>query len=465
MDQEDVAFEISSYLASTKYPDLPKVVVKAAKNCILDTLGVILGASGIVPESDQVVRMVKEMGGKDESTIIGCGGKVPACMAAFANGSMSHALDYDDIVDEAMVHVTAPVLPAALAFAEHLGKVSGKDFITAIALGNDVVARMGLAITRRASGDKEDWHLTVLFGIFGATAACGKLLNFNEDRMASALGVALNQASGSMQMAYSTGTPLRGMYNAFPAKGGVISALMAERGLGGPKDSFQSKCGLFELYFNGDYNAAPLTDGLGKRYEGANVSFKTYPSCRQTHAYIDATLGILGEHGISNKDIDEIEVIGGDINLTLCEPLEVRQNPKVSIDAKFSIPFTVALAVVKGKIALEDFLPEGLSDPETLEVAKKVIPKYDASLNAPSLPPAIVNIRTNSGEIFSKRVDIPVGHPKKPLTPERMAEKFRNCALHSANPIPKENVDKIIGLITSLDEVSDINHIIQLLPN
>ncbi|MFC1982581.1 MmgE/PrpD family protein [Chloroflexota bacterium] len=465
MVQRDAAFEISSHLANIQYQDLPKATVEAAKNSILDTIGVMLGASGIAPESAQMADMVRETGGKEESTIIGFGGKVPAHMAAFVNGSMSHALDYDDIVDEAMVHVTAPVLPAALAFAERLDNVSGKDLITAVALGNDIVARMGLAITRRASGYKGDWHITVVFGIFGATAACGRLLNFDKDKMASALGIALNQASGSLQMAYSTGTPLRGMYNAFPAKGGVISALMEEHGISGPRDSLQSDCGLFELYFKGDYNPTPLTDGLGEKFEGANVSFKTYPSCRQTHAYVDATLGIMHEQGISNKDIDEIEIIGGDISRTLCEPLEVRRSPKVSIDAKFSIPFTVALAVAKGKIALEHFTAKGLSDPETLKVAKKVVPKYDTSLNTPSLSPAIVNIRTKSGETLSKRVDIPMGHPKNPLTPERMAEKFRDCALHSAKPIPKENAEKVIELITSLEAVDDINRIVRLLPN
>lgn len=169
---------------------------------------------------------------------------MPAMMAAFANGAMNHVLNYDDIVTEAFVHPTSPTLAAALAVAERIGKVTGKEFITAVTLGIDLIIRMALAVVQSAEGFKYDWHPTPLFGTFSSTAVAGKLLGLNEDKLADALGIAFLQAAGSLQMDWSVGVGITYYRDAFPAKAGVLSALLAQRGITGIKDCLQSKAGL-----------------------------------------------------------------------------------------------------------------------------------------------------------------------------------------------------------------------------
>ncbi len=307
--KEDAAFTLARNVVATKYEDIPPEAVEVTKKCILDSLGIILAASGISEACKAVVAIVKEGGGKKESSILGFGGKVPSWMAAYANGSMAETLDYGDLVDEGRVHCSAPTLPAAFAMAERVGKVSGKDFITAAVLGIDLIARMSLAVCQSALGFEDDWFPCTVFGAFSSTAAAGKLLRLNDDQMVNAFGIAFNQASGSMEMSFQPDAQIRELYGAFPGMTGVLSALWAQRGIAGVRNCLESRAGLYNLHYKGHYDRNILLDDLGKRFEGTNISFKPWPACRGTHPAIDATLGILGEDGIRPDD-DRGDLIG-----------------------------------------------------------------------------------------------------------------------------------------------------------
>jgi len=390
---------------------------------------------------------------------------VPAIMAAFANGAMSHVLNYDDIVTEARVHPTSAILAAALAVAERIGKVSGKEFITAVTLGIDLTIRMALAVVQSDEGFKHDWHLSQLFGTFSSTAVAGKLLGLNEDKLADALGIALCQAAGSYQMNYSVGIGVTSHRDAFPAKAGVLSALLAQRGITGIKDCLQSRAGLYNLYFKGGYNPSFLTDNLGERFEGINVGIKAFPVCAAIPTYVAATLDIVREHDIHPEDIVEITVSVSDFTRNLCEPSELKRRPPNRMAASLSIPFIVATAAAKRKVNIGSFTVESLRDPITLEVAQKVIPRFDPALNVTersSARPAIVAIKTKSGESYSKRVDFPYGHPKNPMTTDDLLEKFRDCISYAAKPIPKSNIERAIELMLNLEKVDNISQVIQL---
>jgi len=256
--------------------------------------------------------------------------------------------------------------------------------------------------------------------------------------------------------------------DAFPAKAGVLSALLAQRGITGIKDCLQSKAGLYNLYFKGGYNPSPLTDDLGKRFEGIKVGVKAFPVCGFIPTYVTATLDIVREHDIHPEDIVEITVYFNDLTRNLCEPLEERRRPPNHMDASLSLPFIVAAAAAKRKINIGSFTPESLRDPVTLEVAQKVMIKFDPKLTELSVPvrtsarPGVVAIKTKDGESYLKRVDFPYGHPKNPMTTDDLLEKFKDCVSYAAKPIPKSNIERAIELMLNLEKVDDISQVIQL---
>jgi len=382
-------------------------------------------------------------------------------MAAFANGAMTHAIDYDDVQDEGQAHPTSHVFAAALAAAERHKNVTGKEFITAVALGCDMANRLGLAISR--SVEEHDWQSPSVIGYFSSTMAAGKLLRLNEQELAGAFGIALNQAAGSMAMCYDPNSNVRAIRDGFCAKGGVLSAVLSQIGISGWTNCLEGKAGLFKLYFGGEYSPDILTHKLGETFEGVNTSFKPWPTCRTSHTYIDATLRLLNENDIQSEEIEEIIVVVGDASRPLCEPVEERRKPKLAIAAKTSLPFIIGTAVAHRKIVLGDFMKDGLNNHEALRIAQKVNYRYDINLKQNGEPPAIVDIRTRNGKQFSKRIDRAYGNPQNPIKMDDLIIKFRDCAGYSAKQLPKFKLDDLVDKIINLEKVENINEIIELL--
>jgi 2-methylcitrate dehydratase PrpD len=284
------------HFISLKYENLPAEAVEAAKKEVLDSLATALGGSGKAGIKE-LVDVVKEWGGKKQSTIIAYGIKCPAPNAAQVNGTMIHALDYDDGHQAALVHTGCITVSTAFVVAERMGKVSGKELITAIALGGDFMARLGLAGRPRKTAVSSGWHSTTLLGHFGAAAIAGMIMKLDEERMINALGLAYHQAGGAGS-GVSDGALAKRMGPGFAAKAGIMAALMAERGITGERDPLEGKTGLFNTYMGGDYDPQILTADLGKRFEGVNIGDKPYPCCGLIHAGVDAVLALKSKHDI-----------------------------------------------------------------------------------------------------------------------------------------------------------------------
>jgi 2-methylcitrate dehydratase PrpD len=458
MTKKDVVWTLAGNIVRTKYEDLPKETVETTKKSILDTLGVIAAASGISPECRLLIDLIKDAGGKEESTIIGWGGRVPAWMAAFANGAMGHCLDYDDLFYEALVHPSCPVVSAGLAIAERLSGVSGKEFITAVALGSDLICRMGLAVNW-----KMDWNLTTLLGAFGTAATSGKLLKLNEAGNVSALGIVLCEAGGTHEMRYSVGNHLGGMRDGYPAKDGVLSALMAKQGIIGPENCLEGRAGLFNVHFGGDFKKEVLIADLGKKFVGTHVAIKAWPTCGTSHVYIDATLRIVIDQDIQPRDIEAITLYVGDFGMLHCQPIEERRCPQTTSDAKYSIPFSAAIAATKRRVAIEDLTLEGIREPGILEMAQRVNPKRDARFNADEgEPPGMVEINTKDGSSHSQRLEFGYGHPKNPISKADVIKKFQDCLSYSARTISEDNSEKIIEMVMNLEKTEDVGRLPRL---
>jgi 2-methylcitrate dehydratase PrpD len=451
---------MARYIANTDYDHIPAGVVKTAKNCFLDALAVMLAASTLGEGCKEFVHLAVASGGKEESTILGFEQKVPAAMAAFANGSMAHALDFEDAHDRAFVHPNAAAIPAALAAAEAIGDVSGRDFLTAIILGSDLVCRLGLALKEDLL--KYGWYMPPILGAFGATAAVCKLLKLSEEQILDAFSLTLCQATCSGELIHSPQSVVRSIRDAFSAKAGVLSALLARDGIVGFKQPFEGKAGFFNLYARGNYIPHMLTDSLGKVFESANISFKPWPSCRGTHSYLDAALQIVDEHDLKPGDVDEIRVVVSPLNRMLCEPLETKQNPLTAIDAKFSIPFVIATAIVYRRVALEHFSSQALQEPNVIKVAGKVTYEVEDTLNSKFDLQSQLEIYTKNA-VLSKRVRFPYGHPDNPMSQEALTAKFMDCAGYSMKKFSSEKLKNLVELINNLDEVENITRITEYL--
>jgi 2-methylcitrate dehydratase PrpD len=454
----DAAFAIAKHIVNLKYDDIPPEIVEITKKEILDILGVISAASAMGQASQEIVKLVKESGARGKSTIIGHGGRLPSWMAGFANGSMAHELDYDDIP-----HVSSSVVPSAFAVAEEVGGVSGKEFLATVALAVDLHLRMSSAI-------KEDiapigWMESPLFGYFSATAAAGRILGLNENGMMDAFGHTLQQAAGSRQCQYSMGGVFRGIRDGFPIMGGILSALMAKRGLTGTKESLEGKAGLYNLYFRGAYDRSQLVDELGKRFRNTRVGFKPWPCCGSPITPVYGILEIFNEHDIPSANIEVINICVSEFDVHLhgaIENMEELRKPQTIMDAKFSIPFSVGVAAVRKKVTIGDFTLDGLKDPAVLQMAQKVTVKRDARLKD-SPHAKIIEIKTRDGKQYSKLADITYGNYKKPITKEDLVAKFRDCVSYSAKPISKDQIEKIISMVDGLEKIKDVSRIVRML--
>ncbi len=445
-----------------KYEDIPSSAIRAAKREILDTFGTAL-AGNLAPGCPEVVSLVEEWGGAEESTILGYGRKVPPPGAALANGTMAHAWDFDDTHDRAVLHAGVTVIPAALAVTEKKRKVSGKDFITAVILGIDVVCRMGLATKYGPS--TTGWMLTPPYGYFGAAAGAGRILGLDREKMHNALGIAYAQAAGNGQCV-TDGALTKRIQAGFAAQGGTLAALMAQKGITGAKEIIQGKRGLYKVYQRGDLILEGLIKGLGKNFAVEDLSFKPYPCCRFLHTSIDAARRIFQEHSPSPADIQEITISVNQQGFgTGCDPMSVKANPRTIVDAQFSIPYTSAVALVKGGVTLDDFSEASIKNPEVVAVANKVRPRVDAEMEkaySREITPSRVEVKTKEGRTYSWQADIPKGHPKNPMDDQELAAKFRDCARHARRPLAEKDLERLIQSIFELEGLQDISELVQI---
>jgi 2-methylcitrate dehydratase PrpD len=457
-DGREAAEILAQYAVGLKYEKIPALLRESTKRSILDTLGVAIAASTRGEGYKDLIELIQEGGGKEESTLFGVWTKAPAWMAAFANGAMARALMYDDTHDEAHTHPSSTTVPAAFAVAERLGKVSGKELIAAIVAGNELICRMGVSVCRSSFGRKMDWCLLNVHGVFGAAAACGRLLGLDAVRMQNALGIALEQSAGTME-AYSPGfaAMMTGMASGFTAKAGVLSSLLAEKGITGARNSLEGKAGLFNVHFRGNYDRKVLIADTDKRFESAGIGIKPWPGVRFTHGYIEATLKLMREHKISSEQISRIIVFVSGTARTLCEPLEVHRQPATCQDANRSLPYLLAVAATKGRIQIKDVAPEALKDPATLDFARRIVSSVDEGFNKTNrMGPGKVTIELASGKSCSKQIDFAYGDPQNPISWKDLTDKFLDCVSYSAKPISNQNIERIIDRVTHLEEVEDV---------
>jgi 2-methylcitrate dehydratase PrpD len=453
---------VSEHAASLAYDALPLELVELIKQIVLDTLGVAIGASGLAPEARIVAEYVDALGGRPESTVFGFGFKAPAPWAVFVNGSLGHMLDYDDV--GAGGHVGIATVPVAFAVAESLGRVSGRDLITAIAAGTDLHTRLDLAVRLPDWTMTEGWFATQLFGFLSGAVTAGRLRGFDAERIENALGIAFTQVSGSRQMAVGASTDLRSMQAGFAGQGAVLAANSRRAASHrGPLRDLQNLCAQPAGMVGADRGAGtnfPLLDEHG---------FKVWPACGYTRATNTATQRLRRENRLSPEDVETITVIGGTgATRLLSEPIELKRRPQLSIDGKYSIPFTTAVMMVRGNVTLRDYTEEGLRDPAVLAMADRVGYRADPDAALPiggqsALSRPTVEIRTRDGRVLSCTPEGVPGDPAHPVGWDLLEAKFRDCVSFANRPLIPGAVERMIELAHDLDRLEDTSEILNLL--
>lgn len=442
---------IAEHVADFDAADLPPATLHAAKRALLDGIGVMLAASGCAPEAEPFVEQARRAGA-GPATVLGTDIKAPAGAAALANGAFAHAMDFEDAFDAAPSHPNASALPAVLATAQERGGVSGRELLTAIALGCDLVCRLGLSLRREMEAG--GWYPPPILGAFGATAAAARARGLNAQQILDALSLVLCQISTPGEIKYDTDTVIRAVREAFPAQAAVQAVALAALGVRGFAAPLEGKAGFYRLFTEGQYAPSALLGDLGEHFWIEDLTFKRWPACRGTHGYIEAVQALRAD--FRNEDIVEIVATGGSVQRMLAEPLARKQAPATAIDAKFSIPFAIGAALREEEVTLDSFTDAALVKPETLRLASLV--RYEArpDWGRDKAASAILSIRLKDGRELTHEVDVALGHPSRPLDDAALTAKFIDCAGRAARPMAEADARALADRIWLLESERDV---------
>ena len=459
----DLAIDLSRFVVNIDGTRLDRDVVEAVKTNVLDTLSCALAGSS-APAVPEVTGLVQEWAGTPQADMWVFGGKYPAHHAAWANSGMSHARDYDDTHDTAVLHAGVSAVPAAIAAAQLRGGVSGAELIAAVTAGIEVTCRLGMAV--KLDVIESGFIYTSLLGYFGATAAAGRALGLDEKQMLNAFGIIYSSVAGNHQVTRDASLMKR-LQPGLAAQAAVVAVQLAKRGIRGAQHVFEGADGFFRVYFRNHVDPEEVRRDLGTRFELLNLSYKPYPCCRDVHTAVDAVLELRGKSPRPASDIESIRVgVSAPGYQMVCVPEEVRRAPRTIVEAQFSVPYTVAAAWIDGGLGMRHFTDEGLRRGDVLDLAGRVVPYVDEEIDrdwARYVTPARVTIRFKDGSTTEARVDYPKGHPRNPMTKAEFALKTRDCATFAAKPMAADTADRLIATVGRLDALPDVSELIRFM--
>ncbi|WP_403022109.1 MmgE/PrpD family protein [Salinibacterium sp. GXW1014] len=444
--------ELVGITSALTYADLQPDVRRAATLSLLDGLGVSLAATSEPGGPRRFTELVLDEGGRQDATVFGTGKRVPAASAAFANGALSHALDFEDSIDNLPIHPNAQSIPALLAVAEQRG-ISGERLICAMAIACDVSGRLAQA-AGTAIGDR-GWYPPPILGALGATVGASNLLGLSAAQTLDALSLAISQSTASGEVKHSPHSVVRAVRDGFASHVAVRSVELAERGITGFDAPLEGKKGFFATFAGGEYEREALLRGLGSSFWGTQVSFKPWPSCRGTHSFVEGALDLREQAPL--LDIDRVELLGAPVNIMLAEPIDSKRRPSEAIDAKFSLPFTVASALVHGDVTFDSYTPAALSDPEVLALADRIDFVPDpAKARDESMTHGEITVILRDGRRLHKDIPTPRGNPTSPLGMAGLREKFVECVTRSITAPGAERAGALADRILSIADAENL---------
>lgn len=417
--------QLARWVDALQYQDIPAAVVNHARRMIADTVGVALAA-----HDDVLAPRLRSMTAGDvgKSAIWGSSATSSTASAALANGALAHALDYDDNNMTMIGHSSAPVVPALFALADEF-PCSLEDLIVAYIAGVQVESLLGRIATLEHNG--RGWHTTATLGTFGATAACARLLKLSEDQIVGALGIAASFAGGVRQ---NFNSMTKALHAGRAAANGVTAARLAQSGIYGSPLAIEGHEGFLELFAGVAGHSAPLTAGELGTFEVLQSFPKVYPTCSMVHQALDIVLDQWSKGKVSAEGVDHV------VCKMSYHALNIMRYPQptIPVEARFSVQYCIAVALLHGKVTNEFFSPAAIASPAIWDVMKKIKVELDPRLkDKASFEEAYlggqayttIEFRYADGQTRTERAAIQRGHPDYPLTEEEFFRKFQDCTI------------------------------------
>lgn len=417
---------------------LPPAVSEAAGRCMMDWLGTAIRGSA-EPLAGALSAVIGAAGGEGQATIVGLGDRTSALHACLANGAQAHALDFDDTHLPSIVHGSAPVAPVVLALGEWR-RLGGAEALAAFVAGFEVETRIG-RVLGRALADR-GWHVTGVLGHFGAAAAAGTLLGLTRDELRCALGIAGTQAAG---LELSFGTMCKPLHPGKAAMNGLLAALLAREGFTGPVGVLDAPGGLPGTFL-GVTDLAPALDDLGQRFEILENSTKPYAACHLTHATIDAARAIRERWAPAADAVASVDCWVHPLTLKVA----ANPAPRTGLEAKFSVGFCAAVALVRGEAGEAEFADDVVRDRAVAHVAERVRPHADPALG---IGAARMRVGLADGRALEEHVRAARGTAENPLSLAEVEAKF--CRLAGA-VLPADRVARLAAALRDFASAPDV---------
>jgi 2-methylcitrate dehydratase PrpD len=442
--------ELARWTRALRYEDLPSDVIEITKYRVLDVVGLAL-AGVATPFGKSLEAASALMNPPGPSRLLGIGQKVGVAPAAFINGALSQALEFDDTHNESIVHMSSPAVAAALALAESEG-LSGGDVILAVALCNEIACRVGSVAPGQFH--RRGFHPTGLFAPFGATYMSGRVLGLDEGQLVNAAGIAGSFAAGILEC-WVDGTQSKFLHPGWAAQSGITAAYLGRAGNTGPGAVFEGRFGLFASHLQD--KSVPLdleriTRGLGTHWESRHASFKPYPVAHVIHPYIDVLLRLRAKHRIDPAQIREIMVpVASFIVGIVCEPVSEKRRPQSDSHGRVSMQYTLAEAMTLGVLDKDAYRPESLNNPDILRLADAVTYRIDPAFPGSERFKGAVQIVMRDGTVYEGVEEHNRGSAENPMTHVELVDKFN---ANAADVLDAAQRERIVDVTMKLDQAA-----------
>lgn len=450
--------KLAANVLETRFENFDQATLENARNRVIDTVGCLIGGAND-PSNPELVKLIKDYGGKEEATIFIHGSKVPAYNAAMLNSIMCRSFDFEPVsplVDGIDIpgHISGTTVMTAISLGE-ANSVNGRELITALLVGEDVASRV---LATSGFGFTAGWDNIGTVNALGATAIAGRLLGLNKPQMRNAFGLVFNQMCGSLQTVWDQTIAFK-LLQGLSARNGIFSAQLAKAGWTGPEDALFSQFGYYKLFTEGCHKPEYLTKDLGRKYY-SDGTFKPYPACRMTHAAIDCALALIQKYDIKAEDIQEaiLYVSAGALDHICGHPFKIGSFPHAN--AAFSFQYTIATALLKKSVKPEHFTEQAIRDPQINNFINKIklAERQGADMYGTKL-----KLIMKDGSELAEFCDVAKGDPlKNPMPKNEITAKFWTNVEFS-RAVTREKAETLLNLLEKLEELDNVTRIVPLL--
>ena len=454
--RESISQRIADFALSLKYEEIPPEVLAHGRLLILDTLGVALSCTDST-HAIAIRRALEEMGSGGACTLWGEEKKARLADAVLYNASLIHGVDYDDTHVGGIVHPSAAVVSTALAVGEQVN-ASGKEMMAAIVAGWEIIVRLALA----AKGRFHDigYHGTGIVAPFAAACVAAKLMGLPKEVLVNALGICGSQAAALQEFLHD-GTLVKKIHPGWGAHSALYALMMAKGGLSGPLKVFEGDFGLWKTHLGDIDGLDEQTRDFYTRWHTPEITFKLYPVCHMTHSFIDCIIALEKQHDFMADAIEAIECrIEPRCYHIVCEPVDAKVRPATDYMMRFSLPYVVAIAAIKGRVSPWEIDLKYAGEQEVQALMDRIRCVSDESARNPGYFPGWIKVNLKDGRSYEMRQLYECGTPQNPIKSENVLTKFEN---NMSGRFSEKRIDSIKNMVLGFDRLDNASALLAAL--